>query len=431
MHLLRWILFRRIRKGGELLGIVRRHYNHQRDILPEKNRMELESGMREFESRLKDPSTSKTALATASTTLEDLAHRWLKAYAHAGYRDNFESFLGTAVLVFAFKTFFATPMEIPTGSAQPTFYGITAEDLRDRPEVPIPTGFARLWERWIKGTSYYEVIAAEDGELRGITNVRKEFGSGTRGIGKKCDVVVGNRTYTVHWAPEIPEDHLRLYDRYNDNAPFKASFKQGEPIIRCRVRAGDRLFVERFTYNFRKPRRGEYFVFKSTGVAPSIVTQGTHYIKRLIAFGGETVRIGDDRHVYINGRPLGTNDPGFERIYAFDPNSVPTDSVYSGYVNGTVYQKAFAHFLATTPRGGVSPAVQKSWATARASYYAGVTRYFPDQNTEFVVRTNCFLGFGDNTMSSSDGRHWGDVPREKVIGKSWMVMWPFTDRWGW
>ena len=34
-------------------------------------------------------------------------------------------------------------------------------------------------------------------------------------------------------------------------------------------------------------------------------------------------------------------------------------------------------------------------------------------------------------MSSSDGRHWGDVPREKVIGKSWFVMWPFTDRWGW
>lgn len=430
MYLVRWLLFRRLRKAGELLGIVRRHYNHQRDILPDKNRSELESGMATFEKALKDPGTSAEDLKAASTVLEDTAHRWLKAYAFPAYRDNFESFLGTAVLVFAFKTFFATPMEIPTGSAQPTFYGITAEDLRDKPDVKIPTGLGRLWERWIKGVTYYEVVAQADGELQGITNVRKELGAGTRGIGKKCDVVVGNRAYTVHWAPEIPEEHLMLFDKYT-RSPVKPAFKQGEAIIRCRVRAGDRLFVERFTYNFRKPRRGDYFVFQSTGVAPGRVTQGTHYIKRLIAFGGEKVRIADDRHVYIDGRPLGTNDPGFEKIYAFDPSAIPADSIYSGHVNGTIYQRAFAHQLASTPRQGVSTAELRAWAAAKASEYSAVTTYFPNAAAEFTVRPNHFLGFGDNTMSSSDGRHWGDVPREKVIGKSWFVMWPFTERWGW
>jgi len=421
MYLLRWILHRRLRKGSELLGIVRKHYHHQRDVLPEKNVAELRHGMEIYEAKLRDPSVSAEALKTASTEFEDLAHRWLKPYPFASYRDNFESFLGTAVLVFAFKTFFATPMEIPTGSAQPTYYGITSDDLRDRPEVKIPKGPQAWWERWIKGTTYYEVIAQEDGSLRGVSEPRKQLALGRIGFGKQVDVIVGNRAYKVAWAPESAARHLCLVDDAA-RGPVKTSFKQGEPIVRCRVRSGDRLFVERFTYNFRRPRRGEYFVFQSTGM-PAPVTQGTHYIKRLIAMGGERVRIGNDRHVYVNDRGLGTNDPGFEKIYAFDPSQPPADSVYSGHVNGVVYRDALIA-QARLRNGAITPAMAESHAR-------NVVPYFYDERATFVVGTNRYLGFGDNTMNSSDGRQWGDVPREKVIGKSWFVMWPFTERWGW
>lgn len=429
MYALRWLLFRRVRKAAELHSIVRKHYDHQRDILPEKNRAELDQAFAAFRAVYRDAGTGADALKAACKQFEDAAHRWLKPYPFAAYRENFESFLGTAVLVFAFKTFFATPMEIPTGSAQPTFYGITSEDLRDRPDVAIPTGFRKLWETWILGTSYYEVIAQADGELQSISEPRRQIPIGSAGFGKKIIVQVGDIAYPVSWVPESAQYHLKLLDNIN-NRPFKRRFKAGEPIIRCRVRSGDRLFVERLTYNFRRPQRGDYFVFQSTGM-PASVTPGTHYIKRLIAFGGEKVRIGDDRHVYINGRPLGTNDHGFEKIYAFDPSKSAVDSVYSGHVNGTVYQKALAEYLAKTPHGDVDPANQATWAVEHARGYAAVTTYFPDANTEYTVRPNCMLGFGDNTMSSSDGRHWGDVPREKIIGKSWFVMWPFTERWGW
>lgn len=429
MYLLLWLVHRRIRKAAELHGIVQRHLDHQRDVLPQKNVEELTAGLATFKAAYRNPATSKADLKLATQAVEDIAHRWLKPYPFAAYRENFESFLGTAVLVFAFKTFFATPMEIPTGSAQPTYYGITADDLRDRPDVAIPTGFRRLWEKWAKGTSYYEVIARADGDLQGITQPVRQVGVGRMGFGKKINVVVGNVSYPVAWVPETPQIHLKLYNPMTQQ-PVKASFKAGEPIIRCRVRSGDRLFVERLTYNFRKPRRGEYFVFQSTGM-PEEVTQGTHYIKRLIAFGGEKVRIGDDRHVYIDGRRLGTNDPGFERVYAFDPSKPPADSVYSGHVNGTVYQRALADSLVAAAPGGMDPERRSRWATDVAASMAHVTRYFRDGQAEYTVRPNCMLGFGDNTMSSSDGRHWGDVPREKIIGKSWLVMWPWTDRWGW
>lgn len=434
MQLLRWLLHRRIRKASELLSVVRRHYLHQKDILPEKNRSLLEAGMRDFKAAIENPGTSADGLKKASADFEQLAHAWLKPYAHATYRDNFESFLGTAVLVFAFKTFFATPMEIPTGSAQPTYYGITSEDLRERPDVKIPTGLGRLWERWIKGVSYYEVIAEEDGEYRGLANERKQFRFGGKaGMGSHVDILVGNRAYPVNWAPERPGQffHLDAAGIY-PVTKRKASFKKGEPIVRCRVRAGDRLFVERLTYNFRPPRRGEYFVFQSQGVGPQYgVVQGTHYIKRLVAFGGEQVRIKDDRHVHVNGRALGTNDPGFEKIYAFDPNGMPADSVYSGHVNGTQFRKALEHHLMAAYAPGNDVAAVRSWIESGLAAMRDVTRFFPDEQTEQTVPPGMLLGLGDNTMSSSDGRSWGYVPREKVIGKGWFVMWPFTERWGW
>jgi signal peptidase I len=39
--------------------------------------------------------------------------------------------------------------------------------------------------------------------------------------------------------------------------------------------------------------------------------------------------------------------------------------------------------------------------------------------------------FGDNTCNSSDSRFWGTFPARNIIGKSFFVYWPLTDRFGW
>ena len=78
--------------------------------------------------------------------------------------------------------------------------------------------------------------------------------------------------------------------------------KKGEEFIKLKVVSGDHLFVNRFIYNFQPPRRGDIIVFYSDHI-PGLIEE-THYIKRLIARGGERVRIGNDRHVYINGDRL-------------------------------------------------------------------------------------------------------------------------------
>jgi len=169
--------------------------------------------------------------------------------------------------------------------------------------------------------------------------------------------------------------------------------------VKLKVVSGDHLFVNRFVYNFRHPRRGEIIVFESTGI-PGII-QNTHYIKRLIALGGEHVRIGDDRHVVINGRRLDASTPGFENVYGFDPRRPPLADHYSGHVNGTVAARYTKNDLASR---------------------------FPDAQAEMVVPPGYYLAFGDNTMNSNDGRNWGPFPQEKVIGKASFVFWPIGPR---
>src|SRR3990167_1280824 len=59
----------------------------------------------------------------------------------------------------------------------------------------------------------------------------------------------------------------------------------------------DRIFVDKITYRFRPPKRGEIVVFKYP------LEPKKDYVKRLVAFGGEEVEIKDGA-VYINGERL-------------------------------------------------------------------------------------------------------------------------------
>ncbi len=435
MSLLRWLISRDYRKASELRAIVRKHFRHQSDVLPTAHRDAIATGLTEFEATVARPEVKGPEIQAAADKLEGIANKWLQRYPNASFRDNAESFLGTFALVFAVKTFFLSPMQIPTGSAQPTYYGITCEDLRDHPEVPFPSGVSGWLSKIWNGEAWYELIAEDDCELAEMDARRLKPVGGTLpipfpGFDRKFPVPVrlanGQlKTYIIPWAPEEAK-HLGLIDP-TTYGPRKTRFKKGEPIVRCVTRSGDRIVVERVMYNFRQPKRGEYFVFQSSGVGdhPGAVTQGTHYIKRLVGGPNERLRIGNDRHVYVNERRLEATDPGFERVLGFDPQKLARDSQYSGYVNGQAYiaPQLAAAMEARPDRFSVEEWRGEAERIARGGSYS-VAKYFPDEATVHTLQPHHYMGFGDNTMGSSDSRAWGEVPEQKIIGKSCFVMWP-------
>jgi signal peptidase I len=188
------------------------------------------------------------------------------------------------------------------------------------------------------------------------------------------------------------------------------SYRRGEQVVRLKVQSGDHLFVDRLTYNFRKPRRGEIVVFQTAGIyAPgpfgvNQMPQDQFYIKRLVALGGERVQIGNDRHLIINGRRLDASTPYFENVYSFDPRQPPAENRYSGHVNEFVARQV--------GRYGLAP-------------------LFPDETAVYELRPDQYMVMGDNTLNSFDSRNWGGFPANNVIGKSFFVYWPITGRFGW
>jgi len=112
---------------------------------------------------------------------------------------------------------------------------------------------------------------------------------------------------------------------------------------------------------FSKPQRGDVIVFRYP------VTRDKDFIKRLIAFGGETVEIRDGQ-VLINDQPV---------------------------TQGAIAKIAYLN------RGDYGEAGKK--IRVPEGYY-------------FVM--------GDNTASSHDSRYWGFVPGHFVIGKADVIFWP-------
>ncbi len=67
-----------------------------------------------------------------------------------------------------------------------------------------------------------------------------------------------------------------------------AFIARGDDVVKFCARAGDHLFVDRLTYNFRKPARGEIIVFETKGINHPQMPQDQFYIKRMVVLPRRT-----------------------------------------------------------------------------------------------------------------------------------------------
>ncbi|MBI3877597.1 MAG: signal peptidase I, partial [Verrucomicrobia bacterium] len=314
------------------------------------------------------------------------------------------------------------PFKIPTGSMQPTLYGVHYEELSSATEDAVPNLPTRFLHAVFGGTFYHIIKAENDGVIVDVAPRRTMLffiNTQTVTLRYRCDGGEYDKSYRVWFSPE--DGHGRdlggsgITGFVNTQNPDMAyalnsgrTFHKGEYVMRIKDIAGDHVFVDRVTYNFCHPRRGETIVFETRSIRHPEVPTNQFYIKRMVAKDGERVRLGNDRRLIINGTRLDANTPRFENVYYLDPNKPPRNNSYSGHVNELVGRMNRRPYLAPN---------------------------FPDETAEFQVRPGHYMVMGDNTMNSLDSRAWGDFPQEDVMGKACFVYWPIwaadNQRFGW
>ena len=384
--ILQWFLSKTVRQATAMRKHVQKLINHQRDILAPQAIEAVQTAMETCRKAVAE-GADKPALEKQMENLEKAANKWLKPYPSAAWRENVEVLLVALAVAMGIRTFFLQPFKIPTGSMQPTLFGVTSDNLINQPDFKIPTGLTRV-RQWFEGISYIHLVAENDGPLQ---SVEPPFRILIFNIWQK--VVVGGKTFIIWFPPDYGAPPAGTLEA-RAGLRRDQSFHKGEDIVKLRVSAGDHLFVDRITYNFRPPKRGEIVVFETKGI--DNLPQDQFYIKRMVARGGDRVQLADDRHLILNGNRLDASTPHFENVYSFNPKEQPLDSHYSGHVN-----------------------------------FPYLTPYFQGKPDGVVVAPDHFMVMGDNTMNSYDSRAWGDFPANNVIGKSFFVYWPITDRFGW
>jgi signal peptidase I len=130
---------------------------------------------------------------------------------------------------------------------------------------------------------------------------------------------------------------------------------------------------------------------------------------------------------------VGLSGDSLSLQHDYDVEGVPRlGTVPVGHLiaNGQALSAATPHFTNLYAFADIRPG-QKTLEYQPDHYYghAMVEGLAPDES--FQVQTNHYFVMGDNTFNSLDSRYWGDFSSDHVIGKSFFVYWPISQRFGW
>lgn len=377
------------KEARSVLEISERYLKYKRDLLVPEKKEELETRIQDLKQAFK--TRNKEAIETSKSKLLIYAETFPNIQ-RTSLAENVEVLFVLLAVFFGIRTYIAQPFRIPTGSMQPSLNGIQAFPIakgEDKPSL-----FEKGWNLLTKGSSYEYVVADRKKTLVNysdatwflFTKTRLEFDDGS--------------SITVPSA--LGEAQRLMYKTKGSSTP---TFEAGEEIVNARFDAGDLVIVDRMSYNFRHPQRGEVFVFDTRGIEGIHRRQGdqaggVHYIKRLVGTPGDKLQVKPPLLI-VNGKPA--EEPMIDRVQKGLP---PYNQ--EGY-------------LFASPEGYTIP----------------IKQYLPDEETIFALKENKskpylneYAALGDNTTSSLDSRFWGPVKQYNIVGTGFWALWPFTSHWG-
>ncbi len=222
------------------------------------------------------------------------------------------------------------------------------------------------------------------------------------------------RENAIEWAKTIVvAGSLALAIRWSLAEPFRIPSGSMEPTLHGHPNfvKGDRVFVNKWRYGLRypfmkkriyygeAPKRWDIVVFKTVEKDATKTT----LVKRIAGLPGEHVHIQGGK-LHVNGEPV-----------PFPPG-MPPDMYYTNELE--------LRQMGLIPMGH------------RETMKYGI---LPDEEYSVVPEGHYFL-LGDNSKESRDGRYWGWVPNEHLLGPVTCIWWPphhlrdftgFSKTWWW
>jgi signal peptidase I len=167
---------------------------------------------------------------------------------------------------------------------------------------------------------------------------------------------------------------------------------------------GDHVLVDRVSFapptrwapfvHYREIRRGDVIVF----LKPNPESPDLYLVKRTIGIPGDHIHL-HDGVVYLNG--VAQKEP-----YAIQPGN-------DGDPNHAYFQYR-DDFPSVPPPDEIG--VTAEWAVDLPNHIV---------DGDLVVPPGTVFAMGDNRTESLDGRFWGFVPRENIVGRPLFVYWSF------
>jgi signal peptidase I len=379
---------------------------YRRDVLSESTMAEFKAQIEALRQALKARDEAKAKVE--SDRLHDLYTQYLPAPKDAAWRENVEVILVAVVVAIGIRSYFLQPFKIPTGSMQPTLNGIIGHRafVAKEEEIPVdqkpgyekrgngwywksypadgskPNVLRQVAEFFVLGRNYINVVSEQDDVIDQI--VPKKIGFTFLGFRLEIPfftlsrITCQKQSFLVYAAPDTLRQDFKVLPG--------GHYNKGDVIARGGIDTGDQVFVDKFSYNFVSPHRGNVFVFRTDNIPgiPGDPETGEHsfYIKRLAGVPGDTLMINSPL-LYVNGKVA--EGFGFARVMAARPP-------YRGYAPGR--------------------------------------DYLSDPTKTYTVPTHSYFAMGDNSYNSYDSRWWGPVPEPNLVGRGLFVYWPFTWHWG-
>ncbi len=390
---------------------AKKFVHYKRDLLDPSKIDEIESRRDDLKAAIK--AKDLDAVKEASKQVNKVCEKSLSHYRPPNaLAENIEVFWVAIVVALGVRAYFIQPFRIPTGSMQPSLNGIIAESKAGDPNWEKPWFGSRIVDFALEGKTYADDVADKDLTLIDVRDSSFFLFSRTKlTFDDGSTVVIGSPVNEAQRIPTLSRPMARVLEnkeRKKKNAPLlrasRPDFKKGDAIFKGSLTSGDLVLVDKFSYHFRQPKRGESFVFTTQGINtggdPNFLAsqqQGTHYIKRLVAVPGDTIQI-DAPNLVINGTLA--KEKTIQRVASKKDDYTGYRFVSRGNSHGSVF------------------------------YNSQNSVTLKDEEVENRNYRE-FYAFGDNSPSSLDSRYWGSVKQHNLVGPALFSLWPFTSgHWG-